>query len=146
MDFKSLTAEALAENRPDLVKSIGDQAVAAIDKPDLDAVRAAAATAERDRLTAIDGLMVAGAESIIAEAKADPKATAESTALKVLNHLRTNTGAVSQKPATTALDHIKNTEANLEAPSPAAGNDTVDPLDEIMANAAKAGIAAAVNN
>lgn len=140
MDYKSLTAEALAENRPDLVKAIGDQAVAAIDKPDLEAVRAAAAAAERDRLTAIEGLLVPGAEAIIAEAKADPKATAESTALKVLSNLRANPGALAQKPASTALDEIKKTEAELDAPDPAAGKDKVDPLDEIMANAVKAGV------
>jgi ClpP class serine protease len=143
MDYKSLTAEALAGHRPDLVKAIGDQAVASIDKPNLDDIRAAAAAAERDRLSAIEGQLVPGAEAIIAEAKLDPKATAESTALKVLAHLRANPGALVQKPATTAMDEIKKTEAELDAPDPAAGKDKADPLDEIMANAAKAGIAAA---
>lgn len=144
MDYKSLTAEALAEHRPDLVKAIGDQAVAAITPPDLDAVRAEAATAERDRLTLIEGQLVPGAESIITEAKADPKATPESTAMKVLAHLRANPTALAPKsPASAALDAIKQTEANLEAPDPAAGKDKGDPLAEIMANAEKAGVVAA---
>lgn len=144
MDYKSLTAETLAEHRPDLVKAIGDQAVAAIEQPDLDAVRAEAAGAERDRLTAIEGQLVPGAESIIADAKADPKATPEGTAMKVLAHLRANPAALAPKtPAAAALDAIKDAEAGLEVPAATAGKEKGDPLAEIMASAAAAGVVAA---
>lgn len=46
--------------------------------------RAEGAAAERERLTAIDRLAKPGLEKIIAEAKADPKASAGDTALKIV--------------------------------------------------------------
>lgn len=145
MDYKSLTAEALAEHRPDLVKAIGDQAVAAMDKPDLDAVRAEGATAERERIIAIEAQSMPGAEAIIAEAKADPKATAADTAMKVLAFVRANPAAAAPAPkpdaAAAALAGIKQTETELDAPaSVAAAQAAQDDIETILASAQAAGV------
>lgn len=118
MDYSSLTAETLAEKRPDLVKAISDTAAARASKE----AREAGATAERERILAIEALAMPGAESIIAEAKTDPSATAEKTAIKVLAAVRAGVTAAAAVPATTpaatALANIVNTEASFTAPAP----------------------------
>ena len=50
----------------------------------LNEIRSAAAKAERDRLTAIDGMSMAGYEDLIDAAKKDPAATAESVAVQIV--------------------------------------------------------------
>lgn len=143
MEYKQLTVAALTENRPDLVAAIREDAIATIDKPDLAAVRAEGATAERNRLLSIEALSMPGAEEIIAAAKADPNATAEATAVKVLAAVRA--GAVAPKKedaAAAALKGIMATEAALDKPVPLAAKDAAaeDPADFIVASAKAAGL------
>lgn len=144
MDYKSLTAAALAENRPDLVAAISEQAVASVAKPDLDAIRAEAATAERQRITEIEATAMPGCDDIIAAAKLDPTATAAATALKVLAHLRANPTAAAAPVVdanAAALANIQATEKELKAPNPAATQQgEVDIIEQALASASKAGV------
>lgn len=139
MDFTSLTVASLTEHRPDLVKAINDQAVAGIQKPDLAAVRAEGAEAERTRLASIEALAMPGAEEIIAAAKADPNATAEATAMKVLASVREGKGTGNAA----ALAGMKNTEAGIKPPkavqTDAHTEGATDPVAFILQSAAAAG-------
>lgn len=147
MDLKTLSLAALTEARPDLVAAISDQAVAQVAKPDLAAIRAEATTAERTRIAAIDALAMPGAESIIAEAKADAAATADSTAVKLLAAVRAGTvgAAAAADPAAAALAGMKQTEAGVIAPTQLAAKDAAQLTDAQLADqhyeaAQKAGI------
>lgn len=82
--------------------------------------RAAGATAERERLTAIDALAAPGLEAVIAEAKADPACTAEGAAFKILAAQRA-AATKENSPATQHLSALKKDEQSLDAPSGAAG-------------------------
>lgn len=84
MDFKSLTAAMLAEHRPDLVAAIGDQAVAAIEKPDLSAIRAEGAAAERQRIQDVRAQSLPGHEALVEQLAMDGKTTGAEAAVKVL--------------------------------------------------------------
>jgi len=144
MDYASLTVASLTEHRPDLAKEIGAQAVASIDKPDAAALRAEGATAERNRINGIEALAMPGAESVIAEAKADATATPRTTAIKVLAALRANPVAASNpaNAAAAALAVMQNTEQAITPPVPAAngGKDTpADSIEFAMASAKAAG-------
>lgn len=80
MDLKTLTAEELAEARPDLVgQFIGsdrDEAVAeAAEK---------AAAAERERILGIEAQALPGHEELVAKLKADGKTTPEQAAVQIL--------------------------------------------------------------
>lgn len=83
-------------------------------------LRAEGATAERARLTAIDAVASkipqggARVAKLAAKAKADAKATAETFALELLN--------AGVAAGSNALDALDGDEANLEAPSGAAGS------------------------
>lgn len=143
MDFASLTVASLTDNRPDLVKAISDQAVASIEKPDLAAIRAEGAEAERKRIAGIEALSMPGAEEVIAAAKADASATPESTAMKVLAAVRENPAAAKPATGAAALEAIKKTEAELDAPTPSAGAEggkKDDPVAFAIAAAQQAGV------
>lgn len=128
MDFKDLTAQALADNRPDLVASIRAEGAASVQTIDEAAVRAAATTAERERIVAIEALAMPGAESIVASCKADGT-SAEQAAVKVVQHMRANQAS----KGAVALGNIKNAEASME--KPAAGNGDDGQTDEQKAAA-----------
>jgi signal peptide peptidase SppA len=147
MDFTSLTVATLTEKRPDLVAEVGAQAVAKITPPDLDAIRAEAATAERNRIESIDALMMPGAESIIADAKADAKATADSTSVKLFAAVRAGTigAAAVADPAAAVLAGLKGTEAAVVAPTQLAAKDSkvlteAEAADQAIEAARKAGV------
>ncbi len=123
MDFKDLTAQALADNRPDLVASIRAEGAASVKTIDEAAVRAAATTAERERIVGIEALAMPGAEGVIAACKADGT-SAEQAAVKVVQHMRTNQAGKGAE----ALENIKRAEAAMD--KPAAGNGDDDQTDE----------------
>lgn len=127
MDYSKLNAAALAENRPDLVAQIREEAIAAAPKPDVAAEREAAATAERTRITEIMAAAegIDGAESIVTAAIADPTKTSASVAIDLLKHVKA--AGVTAKPAAAApnpgaahLAGLKGAEASIEPPTPSA--------------------------
>lgn len=111
MDYASLTAAALAENRPDLVAAIRTEALATVEKVDAQAIRAAAITAERERIVAIEALAIPGAEKIVAACKADGT-EASAAAIKIVQHMQA--GAANSAKA--ALDNIQKAEAEMDPP------------------------------
>lgn len=141
MDFKQLTVAALTEARPDLVAAIREDAVASIEKHDPAALRAEGAEAERKRLAGIEALAMPGAEEIIAAAKADPTASAESTAIKVLAAVREGKPGNSAANAA-ALAGMRNTEAGIKPPAALqtdARTEPTDPVAFILQSAMAAG-------
>lgn len=124
MDYSAITIASLAESRPDLVAEIS----------------ATAKNDERARIAGIDALAMTGAEAIIAEAKADPSATPESTAIKVLAVVR------NAKPSGNSayLSGLKTTESGMTAPAPAnidAASEAAkdDPIQAILSAGVAAG-------
>lgn len=119
MDYSQLTATLIAENRPDLAAEFRKEGASAVDT-------AAIAAAERERITSIiaAGEGLAGVESIITAAIADPTKTAANVALDLLKHVKTAAVAASPAPAATpgpAAQHLQTlaaTEAAIEPPKP----------------------------
>ena len=95
MDYASLTASALAEHRPDLVAAIGDQAVAKIEKPDTDTIRAEAAAAERDRIQSVLAMAMPGHDALVQKLAFDGKTTGPEAAVQVLAAEREKLGKIS---------------------------------------------------
>lgn len=139
MDLKNLSLSALREGRPDLVAVIEKDAVAAVKMPDAAAIRAEATKAERDRITAIESLAVAGADDIIAKAKADGSEPAQ-VAVAIVAHMKANPH--KPDPASAALANIKAAEAALTPPKPVAatGEESHDPLEQSLAISRRAGM------
>lgn len=134
MDYSKLNAAALAENRPDLVAQIREEAIAAAPKPDVAAEREAAATAERTRITEIMAAAegIAGAESIVTAAIADPSKTSASVAIDLLKHVKA--AGVAAKPTAAAADPAKAHLAALQSaesaqPMPTPSAETVPASD-----------------
>ena len=83
MDWDSITMAALREHRPDIASEIED--AARTDAASAAAETAAAAvSAERDRILAIDDIAVTGHEELVSAAKKDGKSTAADLALQIL--------------------------------------------------------------
>jgi ClpP class serine protease len=116
MDYASLTAQALAENRPDLVAAIRTEALASVEKVDAEAIRTDAIKAERERIVGIEALAMPGAESIVAACKADGT-SADQAAVKIVQHLRTTTA----NKGSAALDNIKAAENSMDKPGASGG-------------------------
>lgn len=129
MDYKALTAQALAENRPDLVAEFKAAGVASVEKIDAEAIRAEATTAERARIAAIEALSMPGAEAVIAAAKADG-ASADVTAVKVIQHVR----AAGASKGASALANIKAAETDMDPPKAAATDDKLTDEQQAVAN------------
>lgn len=141
MDFKSLTAQALAENRPDLVTAIQTEALAKVEKVDAQAVRAEAVKAERERISAITALNMPGAEAIVSAAIADGSDVGAAS-LKIVQHMQaTNAGK-----GAAALSNIQKAEATMVPPKAVepAGTDpqaeAAEKLQASMADLRKAGV------
>lgn len=138
MDYTKLTVAALTENRADLVAEIKAAAVASVDKPDLDAIRAAAAADERKRITAIEALAMPGTEDVIAACKADGS-TPEQAAVKIVQAAKAAPATPAKPDAGAAhIAGLKKTESDLEAPKAGSGKDDDDLSDEDAATAAVA--------
>lgn len=139
MDYSTLTAQALADNRPDLVAEFRAQGVASVEKVDVAAAKAEAVKAERDRMVALDELAEkSGAHDIVAAAKADGSSPSD-TAMKIL---------LSGKPAGKdsngkAMDNIKGAENSMTPPASTAENNETgregDELDGLLNAARTAG-------
>jgi len=137
MDFKTLTAASLKENRADLVTEIATAAVAeamaGVEKVDAAAVKAAGhqegVAAERKRIAEIEALAVPGAEAMIAGFKADgtEPAAAAMAILKAQKEGKINAGAAGH------LQNLQNTEANLNPPKAGDGKDEPKTADEMAA-------------
>lgn len=69
VEEKRMTLDELRNQEPELLAQI----------------QTAAAAAERERITAIEGMAIAGYEDLIDAAKADPNATAESVAVQMIS-------------------------------------------------------------
>lgn len=111
MDYKSLTAQALAENRPDLVAAIRTEALATVEKVDASAIRTEAIKAERERITGLEALAMPGAETLIAGFKADGTEPA-AAAIKIVQHMKTS----HIGRATAALANIEAAETGMAPP------------------------------
>lgn len=138
MNYEDLTAQALAEKRPDIVSAIRTEALASVEKVDAEAIKTAAVTAERQRMTAIDALAMPGAEKIVADCKADGT-TAEAAAMKIVKHMQ----AVGAETGNTALANIKKAETEMVPPVAAENGGAAtdgDKIDADMAALRKAGI------
>jgi len=138
MDYKSLTAQALVENRPDLVAAFKAEGAAAVEKVDVDAVRAEAAKAERERIAAIDALAMPGAEDVIAKAKAEGT-DANATAVLVLKAVQ----AAGAAKGVQHLNGIKAAEEKMDPPKTikAQGEDgKVDEVEAMIELAQKTGV------
>lgn len=133
MDYSSLTAEQLAEKRPDLVSAIGSQAVAKAQtetEAKLAAAKTEGATAERDRITGIIAAAqgIAGADDIVAAAIKDPAKSTASVTVELLTLAKAalaagTTSAQTTKPANPAAAHLENlaaTETGMQVPTSAA--------------------------
>lgn len=143
MDYSSLTAEQLAEKRPDLVSAIGSQAVAKA-QTDTEAKMAAAKTeganAERERITGIMAAAqgIAGADDLVAAAIKDPAKSTASVTVELLTLAKAalaagTTSAQTTKPTNPAAAHLANlaaTETGMDTPTSAAA-----PTDTPVANA-----------
>ena len=114
MNYAELTAQTLAENRPDLVTAIRTEALAGVQTVDADAIRAEAAKAERERIVSIEALAMPGAEKIIADCKADGTDHAQA-AVKIVQHMRSTQAG----KGTAVLENIRGAEAGMEPPNPA---------------------------
>ena len=138
MNYEDLTAQALAEKRPDIVSAIRTEALASVEKVDAEAIKTAAVTAERQRMTAIDALAMPGAEKIVADCKADGTTT-EAAAMKIVKHMQT----VGAETGNTALANIKKAESDMEPPVAAENGGAATDGDKIEADMAalrKAGV------
>lgn len=140
MDYSKLTVASLTEARADLVAEIQAAAVAGVEKIDADAIRAEAATAERERITALEAMAMPGTEDLIAGFKADGTKP-EAAAMAILKAARENQG----KPgAHQHLAGLKTTEAGLTPPKAGDGSDAEPSLEDAAkaatALARKAGI------
>lgn len=129
MDYTSLTAAALAENRPDIVAALRAEGVASVTVPDVATACAEAVTAERARIAAIEALSMPGAEAVIAAAKADGT-SADVTAVKVIQHVR----AAGASKGATALANIKAAETEMDPPKAAATDDKLTDEQQAVAN------------
>jgi len=118
MDYKALTAQALAENRPDLVAEFHAAGVASVQVPDVAAARTEAAKAERERILAIQGLSMPGAEDVIAKAIAEGT-DQNATAVHVLKAVQGKQAAAGAA----ALDNIKAAETGMTPPNASAEGD-----------------------
>lgn len=137
MDYSKLTVASLTEARADLVAEIQAAVLADVD---LDAVRAEGATAERERITALEALAMPGTEDLIAQFKADGTKP-EVAAMAILKAARENQG---NPGAHQHLAGLKKTEAGLTPPKAGDGSDAEPSLEEAAkaatALARKAGI------
>lgn len=115
----TLTAEQLAEKHPEQVAAIRAEGEAAGKETGLKEGRIEGATAERTRILAIEDLAIAGHEAVIAEAKRDPAATPEATAVKLLQAQKANPAPAAKEPsaADKHLAKMAGDEAKTPAPS-----------------------------
>lgn len=127
MDYKDLSVTALTENRPDIVAAIKTDAIAGVEKVDAAAERAAGAKAERERITQIESLAVAGAEPLIAKFKAEGTEYA-TAAIEIVKHVQ----AQGSQSAAAALATVKATETNMPKPA-VTGSDDSGAVDEVEA-------------
>lgn len=140
MDYSKITVATLTEARADLVAEIQAAAIAGVEQVDVEAVRAEAATAERDRIVQLEALAMPGTEALIAGFKADGTKP-EVAAFAILKAAREGAGFATGK---THLDGLKTTEAAIDAPKAGSGSDAEPSLDDAAkaatALARKAGI------
>lgn len=100
------------------------------DNPELLAeIRSTAAAAERERLSAIDDMSMAGFEDLIAAAKEDPEATAESVAVQIVARQKKQ----GKKFLNDREEDIKGSKADqVEATTPAGGDNDEDELEAAL--------------
>lgn len=134
MDFSKLTVASLTEARADLVAEIQASAVAGVEKVDIEAIKAEAATAERDRIVQLEALSMPGTEDLICKFKADGTQPAQA-AIEILKAAKA--GGAKQPGAAAHLTGLKQTEDGLNAPKAGSGSD-VEPSLEDAAKAATA--------
>ena len=94
----------------------------------LNEIRSAAAKAERDRLSAIEGMSMAGFEDLITAAKENPTATAESVAVQIVARQKQQSGAFLKDRDKDVKDSNVG-EVGAEAPQ---GKDDAGELDAFL--------------
>lgn len=148
MDWNKLTAADLRANRADLVAEIEAAAVAAAPKPDVEAIRAEAAAAERARIAEIEALAMPGTEDLVAKFKADGTAPA-AAAIEIIKAAKANPSALAATADAGAqhLAGLKQTEASLQKPEAGSGKDAAaeDDIDAAAAAALEQARKAGVN-
>lgn len=137
MDYSKLTVAALTENRADLVAEIKSAAVASVEKPDVEAIRAEAAKGERERISAIEAMELPGTGELIAKFKADGTKP-EVAAIEIVKAAKAAPAQPTAPKAAGAAQHLaglKQTETDLTPPAAGTGQDA-DLNDEDAAVAA----------
>ena len=136
MNLSGLTAEALAESRPDLVAEFQKVGFDNGKEEGLTLGREEGAKAETTRLASIDDVAMAGYESIVADAKADGKSTAEDVELAIIRQQRANLSTASTARATDGKNLAAQT-AELNAGGSDAELSDEQQADALMDAAAK---------
>ena len=136
MNLSGLTAEALAESRPDLVAEFQKVGFDNGKEEGLTLGREEGAKAETTRLASIDDVAMAGYESIVADAKADGQSTAEDVELAIIRQQRANLSTASTARATDGKNLAAQT-AELNAGGSDAELSDEQQADALMDAAAK---------
>ena len=136
MNLSGLTAEALAESRPDLVAEFQKVGFDNGKEEGLTLGREEGAKAETTRLASIDDVAMAGYESIVADAKADGQSTAEDVELAIIRQQRANLSTASTARSTDGTNLAAQT-AELNAGGSDAELSDEQQADALMDAAAK---------
>ena len=136
MNLRGLTAEALAESRPDLVAEFQKVGFDHGKEEGLTLGREEGAKAETTRLASIDDVAMAGYESIVADAKADGQSTAEDVELAIIRQQRANLSTASTARSTDGTNLAAQT-AELNAGGSDAELSDEQQADALMDAAAK---------
>lgn len=137
----NLTLALVKSDHPEIAQALINEGVASVD---IEAIKAEArtegATAERDRIAAIEAIAMPGTEELVAQFKADGAMTADRAAMEILKQFRQNgaPAAATQAPASASaahLDGLRKTEQTMSAPAASAPSDggAEDDLDAQIA-------------
>lgn len=137
MDYSKLTVAALAEHRADLVAEIKAAAVAGVEQVDVNAIRAEAATAERERIAAIEAMELPGTAELIAKFKADgtKPETAAIEIVKAAKAIPQTTASGDGGKGAQHLASLKQTETSLTPPNTGNGTDAAATVEDAAAAA-----------
>ena len=127
-DQPEITAAIISEKFPEVADQLRAEGAAAVDVESIKAeARAEGAKAESARISEIEALAMPGTEQLVAQLKADPSVSPSAAALQIIKAAQAN-------PSVGHLAGLRNTEASLTAPAPAAAQDApVDDLDAAVA-------------
>jgi signal peptide peptidase SppA len=117
MDWLDIDVAGLAQNRPDIVKAIGERAVEAAGAGNEKAIaeaRREGADGERARILALEEAAPDGYDDLVAAAKADPGQTAETLAVAILKKQKQD-GAQHLEQRAKASDELNDLKSRASA-------------------------------